>query len=308
MSMQKKFYLNLVVAIILLTIGASSFAGPLISIYRGSSLYIGGDLIPDPGAKFESTSSSSLADTYSVLGNHLEGYANLSTGKLGLMITDTTPAKSFVSVSASDSLTFSTSDSLPTTVSYDFNVNGIMSNSSDSAPILFDHPVIHTGATIKAYVTVFDTTDSSHSLVNQYSQGVAVGSPELIREYESIGYYGMPDYPEFWHDGALIMSTDGTLYPIAFPVSGSFVVYPGHTYDIRLSLQGLAEGVSGTVSLDFMHTGTFRFTELNGATFESSSGTFLSSLSPVPEPKIYIMLLGGLGLLSLMKLRDNSFV
>jgi len=308
MSMQK-FYLNLVVAIILLSIGTPSFAGSLIEISRGSRLYIDGDLIPDPGqASFETTSSSSLADTYSVLGNHLEGYANLSTGKLGLMITNTTPASSFINVHASDSLTFSTTDLLPTEVSYDFKVDGLMSNSSDSAPLLFGRPGVNTGAVIFAAINIFDTTDKGHSLVQESLKGIAVGSLDLIRHYELTDEYGGPAFPGFWDGDNLIMSTDGTLYPIDFTLSASFVVYPGHTYDIGLYMLGNATGVSGTVSLDFLHTGTFRFTELNGATFESSSGTFLSSLSPVPEPEIYIMLLGGLGLLSLMKLRDNSFV
>lgn len=266
-----------------------------------------GDFILRENAK--TTVSTSLANTFpSSLGNLIVGYGDLSTGKMGGKLVNHGPiigekeASIGGTVSIFDTLKFDTPSSLPANISYSFKFDGLISNKSDEDD---------SGAILQAHAFVYDITGREsdwildagsfymptpgYGAISAVTINFVLGSDNFYSYYTGVDEYG---YPILHYDRAVLDNT-GVSYEFDMTKDGSFLAYPDRTYGIYLSTGGSAraEGFGSTVTADFLHTGAFAFTNLNGATFDSGSHVFLSSVSTVPETEIYAMLLAGLGLL-----------
>ena len=75
--------------------------------------------------------------------------------------------------------------------------------------------------------------------------------------------------------------------------TSTFTVFSDRVYGIQLFAQAAMEG-HGPAVTDLSSTGSFRFTDLGGATFTSASGGFLSNVptdpTAVPEPATVLLL------------------
>ena len=83
-------------------------------------------------------------------------------------------------------------------------------------------------------------------------------------------------------------------------LAGSFAVASASPLDLdvfaSLSIFAAPNDNPGTVTMDFMNTGTFRVQAAPGVSFTSDSGVFLSQQAPIPEPGSWaLMALGLLG-------------
>ncbi len=95
-----------------------------------------------------------------------------------------------------------------------------------------------------------------------------------------------------------VTNSSGTQVPVSFSVAGSAPVLAGALYLVELQLQLYTFNSSLTAAVqaaDFSHTAAFNFTNLNGLSYTSSSGVFLSA---VPEPHSQALLLAGLAALA----------
>ena len=87
-------------------------------------------------------------------------------------------------------------------------------------------------------------------------------------------------------------------------LSGSFIVGAGRrSFDVFMSLAIVVSPNNnpGTVTMDFMNTGTARVDTAPGVVFTSDSGVFLGSAQtlPVPEPGTYLLM--SLGLVAVLR-------
>jgi hypothetical protein len=93
-------------------------------------------------------------------------------------------------------------------------------------------------------------------------------------------------------------NSSGAVVPVTMALAGSAPVLAGHVYllEMNLSLYTFNSALSTQLqAADFSHTAAFSFSNLNGLSVTSSSGTFLSA---VPEPASLALMLAGVAALA----------
>ena len=133
-------------------------------------------------------------------------------------------------------------------------------------------------------------------------RGSNLSTPHLSAFASNTTYdYGSGYTSRIPSNATKIQNSDGSVIPILVNLAGSFNVQSDHLYAIALQLIASESGANSSNSLqaaDFSHTGTFQFTALDGLTYTSSSGEFLSNAAGVttPEPSSFVLLALGLTL------------
>ena len=213
---------------------------------------------------FSNTSTSTYYDNTLITG--VSAYGDLSAGTVGSeSVAGTGSYQSIVSVF--DTLTFDSSAN----VSFSFTFDGTLSSNSP-----FDNPYG------QGRVDIYDITGlpywvETDSVFGLFDQAQVVPSATdvsintfVISMDEIQGYStGVGDYTIIQP-----LSHDSTLHDVSHTISGSFEVDPSKTYGIRLAANTYGDG---TGTADFLNTGAFEFTDLDGASFVSASGVFPGS-------------------------------
>jgi hypothetical protein len=103
------------------------------------------------------------------------------------------------------------------------------------------------------------------------------------------------------------VSSDGTLVPVNLGISGTLFAEQDFLYLVELVLTTSTFNQQlGIVAQtgDFANTAKFRFTNLNGLDFESSSGEFLAA--PVPVPAAIWLFGSALGLIGTLRRKSTQ--
>jgi hypothetical protein len=174
------------------------------------------------------------------------------------------------------------------TISYNFAISGTLSNSNPtgavrigSSAIFYDVNGLSPNYFANGGLPGFDFVDAA-----------AISFATNIT-YDYGSSFNISNIPPT--NANFIQNNDGSAIPVLVNLSGSFDVQSGQLYAIALQLVGSEAGANSSNSLqaaDFSHTGTFQFTDLDGLTFTSSSGEFLSNAAVVttPEPSSFVLL------------------
>ncbi len=173
-------------------------------------------------------------------------------------------------------LTFDTGGG-PAEVSYEFQIDGEMVSAGPMS-----------SATAFGLVTIFDVTGRTSFVETLDGVLVPVGGAPIVEDFVvELSTFGssVANEPEYTvrDDEILRYVEDESGQPVGFDetAEGSFLVQPDRLYMIYLVLSVGAEsggGLSDATEADFSNTGRFAFTDLGGATLESSSGLFLSQV------------------------------
>jgi hypothetical protein len=227
----------------------------------------------DTGSPFVSSSAATSVDqTFaSSLGQTLRARGDLATGEVGTLV-GSVGVGGTSQVVLFDEITFSADWDGPTTVSYLAGFDGTLSASSQFAQ-----------ASAQYRVTVYDITDLPNWLETRSFAG-------LWNETQVVRGASVIADTDIFED--ILPSDPRGVYEYDIVRGGSFLADTTRRYGIRISSTSNAFDRS---SSDFLNTGTFRFTDLAGATLESGSGVFLSA---VPEPSALALL--AIGLLPLL--------
>ncbi len=254
-------------------------------------------------------SISNVLDTSSGSGSHVQGHANIFTGKHGTFAS--TPDSPQVAGANSrivtyDTLTFSTQNNLSTDISYQITLDGNLSNSDSTYLGLGGHAFAQTRISIYD-ITGLNTWLDDNGSFNKNSAASLVdfglGSPVsrtniqfAVGAQGSLDLFGFsdPQAPEL--TDTVIVNTNGTVFDFDLSKTGTFTADPTKKYGIEIWNRSSVSGAGGLS--DFLNTSTFSFTDLNGATFNSGSGAFLSATTTVSEPSM--LALFSIGLLGLM--------
>ena len=154
-------------------------------------------------------------------------------------------------------------------------------------------------------------TDSLTKIDNLRGSPEADGNPVITgldTWLETSSFFGFWDNTRVAGPATLVTINDilieveerDTTFVIDQTESGSFFADPTKVYGIQIGSSSFASDFS---SSDFLNTGTFGFTNLNGASFSSGSGTFLSAGAGMTVPAPSSLLLMSLGLLGLARRR-----
>ncbi len=217
----------------------------------------------------ENSSNSTFSHQYGSTAD-VQGYGDASTGKVGTRVIGSEGSFSQSIVSIFDTLTFNTGTTGPVEVSFNLSYDGSLSSSSE-----FEHP------RSESTVRIFDITGITNwletdGLLNTTS---AVDASELLT-FERLSF-DLNDVPH-----------NGSVYEFDSSVMGTFLADSAREYGIQITSSSYAKANS---SADFLGTSTFEFTNLNGATFESGSGAFLTQqVTTVPVPAAVWLLATGL--------------
>ncbi len=218
--------------------------------------------------------------------------ADLTTGQLKV---DATSTAGFTSTASGwEFLTFSGSG----TIDFSFSIDGTLSNSIPSGMVYVEPGVRIYDVT--EWTSYFGTISGLQmTAVNgsgspfPYIVGSAYGI-EAVRGASSGGcnIYGISP-------SDCTVDSSGTPVPVNLALSGSATVMADRLYlvELQLSTATYNQQLSIVPQIgDFSHTATFDFTNLNGLTFESSSGQFLAAANDVPVPEPATVTLVGLGM------------
>jgi len=222
-------------------------------------------------------SVSHTLDTTGGAGSIVKAHGSLVTGKTGTLATTSTDPdinNTSSSIMLFDTLSFSSA--LPTSVSYGVNFDGSISNrnvfgagTASTTVKIYDITGLSTWLTETPIDSPTDTfIFSTAPIVSETSVNFFVGAQNIVDT--------LP--PSF--DQA-IANTDGTVFDFDLNKTGTFIADPTKTYGISIWTQSGASGLGS--SSDFLNTSAFSFTDLNGATFSSGSGVFLSAAVSTPS-------------------------
>jgi len=209
-------------------------------------------------------------------GNFVQARGDLAHGDVGTFV-DASPLSNFAQtlVGAFDTVTFSTPGGIPTQVSFSLTLDGhLASNNTLGNPFAQSF--------IRFYdITGLETWLETRSVFGIFDEvGVRPDAVEVAVVNIDVGFDNSGPINQFFFETE----------------SSSFLAEPGRTYGVQIGASSAAG--DGALS-DAINSGALRFTELNGATFESGSGEFLSA---VPEPSTGLLL--GLGLAGLASSRN----
>lgn len=239
------------------------------------------------------TTSNSFSNTHTTaVGSGVQARGDLATGETGTSFKkyNVITMVGSSSVCLFDTLTFTT-DSFknPVEVTFKLNFEGTQANSTSGTYLAgaFSHtsvriyditPLstwIETGnysgvdAEGNPYDDIYYHSSSAADLVASLSVIFALGSQEFL----DAGYQSVSDQ--------YLMDTSGTPRNFSLSKSNSFWADPTKVYGIELCQSSQSAGIAKS---DFYSTGTFSFTNLNGASFVSDSGVFLSQSGSEPVP------------------------
>lgn len=251
---------------------------------------------------FISNDTSVTSVLNSEFGSDIRSRGSLATGQTGTRYVkgsaDVQNGQALISLF--DTLTFDTLGNEPVNVSFGISLDGRISNSSSG---------VVDGGRANVSVSIFDITGLDTWIENFSEEGDAdlrIGSDANRIVFESInfavGTQGLIDAVSPFTDEGIV-DESGTVFSFDLTKSGSFEVDPTKEYGIQISAASSSFG--GDVTSDFFNTSTFNFTDLNGATFDSGSGSFLTaSNTPVPEPGT--LALFGIGIAGLFLARRRK--
>jgi hypothetical protein len=250
-----------------------------ISIFQSEGIDSHGIISTTEGSLYKASTSAQ--------GSSYKAYTDATTGRVGtysenLISTEQIPSSGSTFSSIYDRLTFSTDDSNPVEVTYDFSYKTSVFQSEGGV-----------GTRAGGGVSIYDVTGFDNWIQFLQPNAGGIGIVFANGLVSSTGYKINSPFPLT----AKSFSTD--LNEVS---SNSFIADPNKSYGIVIASSSNATG-QGSFS-NALST-TFKFSNLNGATFESSSGNFLSEVNSVPEPStLYIMIIGllGLGLIKCRKL------
>lgn len=214
----------------------------------------------------------------SAVGQDLRGRASLATGEVGTRVDSVGGHSGQAMVVMFDTLSFALPGTDPVTVSYTAHYEGELFKRD-----LFSHAyAVH-------QVTIYDITGigswiESGSLAGLFDTYAPVAQARPVADTRFDDLVALGDVQQ-----------------IDLSEEGSFQILPGHSYGIRIVSNSFASGGSRS---DFYGTGTFRFTDLGGASFESGSGVFLSAVGgTVDEPHPLALLVAAVAALAMWRVR-----
>jgi hypothetical protein len=290
-------------AVAVLLVGAAATPARAVAIPAQSLIQIRQIENPTPGVLYNYvTTAGTFSNTAtSDFGSDIQATGSLAGGETGTRYsaTSTDAGNGQSLVNMFDTLSFTTPGNVPTTVSYQAALDGFLSNTGTNA---FD------GASASLNVKIYDITglstwlernDSTSDphiftnagLVSELAIQFVLGTQDLVDAYAAFS-------------DASIVDTSGVVSAFNLTKSASFAADPTKTYGIQIFTE--SSGI-GTAAADFLNTGTFQFSNLNGADFSSASGVFLSDVSTtvtVPEPASIALF--GFGLAGLMTVRRST--
>lgn len=225
------------------------------------------------------TTNSLYRSSTSAQGSDYKTLSNAATGRIGTYVKNPNsteiPSSGYASASIFDRLTFSTSDSNPVEVTYDFSYKTSVFQSERGV-----------GTSARAQVSIYDVTDQDYWIRFLPADSGGAGIIFVKDTVSSVGYKIHSPFP---------LTAETFSINLNEIVSGSFIADPNKSYGIVISSYSNATGSS---SFSDAFSTSFRFSNLNGATFESSSGTFLSEVNSIPEPSTLFAMLIGLAALA----------
>ncbi len=260
-----------------------------------------------------SFSQRSTANTFSnTFQNNIQAFGDLTKGKVGSSSISTFTSDGIDNdsgnsqVSIFDTLNFTSTNGAPVEINYQLNYEGTL-----SADVWALNPAIGGSASAISGVTIYDITGLSTWLELDSNPTVTdfVTVNSAANPISGLGVFFEIDAidnsrEQSFHD-QFIVDNSGAPFALNLTKTGSFIADPARDYAI-----GMTAFTSANLdaSADFLNTGTFQFTNLNGATFNSGSGVFLSGVNQVSTPTTLPLLLAGLtSLLGLNYRKQQQF-
>jgi hypothetical protein len=245
---------------------------------------------PSPSTQTVSLVNPGSSTSSTLTGAPGSGNAQLDMAS-GLLRADAATTQGFsVSSTGWEFLSFSGNGS----ISFAFDVDGTLANLRPAGIVAID-----------ASVRLFDvTTWSSYFATSGGTQFIAKngsGSPFPDQVGSAFDNYGVRGAAAATCASQFIntcvTSSNGVAVPVDLSLGGSASVLGGNLYLVQLQISLYTfSSVPSTLlqSADFSHTAAFSFSNLNGLSYTSASGTFLSA---VPEPQSWALMLAGVAAL-----------
>jgi hypothetical protein len=243
---------------------------------------------------FTVTPGTSATNSATSTNGSASAFADLVNGTLGVETQGThSPA---ANATAYEFLTFSQNAS----ISFSMAVSGTINNADTDGAAEIDAAVQFYNVTNVASPNYF-TSESNGS---EFPNGtLAVNAGQFAAVYgSSVSTLNFPA------GATTIQNNSGTVENVSLDVTGSVNVVAGDLYIVELLLTAGGfdfNGQDAAQGVDFIDPATFSFTNLDGTTYTSSSGLFLTE-SPVPEPSavaLLVTVLMGLGIIEMRRRR-----